>query len=175
MGIVGTSGNRSVLMTTMAQTESLFGDRIQRMERRLEAAKQLRQIAIEFPDLFTEFAAEAVPGAPGNARQVAIDHAIRQPHTGASNFARIKQFFVDQKNDWFQAPQIGAALGLTRGTVATVLWTSHEDQFEKMPVPNSKKKKLWRLKQDVYADAVTDPDLRFGPVPLLMPRAKEVK
>jgi hypothetical protein len=141
-------------MVENAFGESLFEGRIEAMEQKLQAAKTIREILAQYPDLLMEL------GLLPHAVTVSPARGASQAPTGIrlkrkSNFARIRSFFVQHKNEWFEAPRIGEALGLTRGTVATVLWTSHADQFEKKPVEGSEKKKLWRLRQDVYEDTAT--------------------
>lgn len=125
-----------------SQPELPFDLKIERMERSLAAAKQLRQIALEFPELIAELFEQ--PSGPLRVSQP--EREIERKRL--SNYAIIRHHFATNNNPWLQAPQIGKQLGLSRGTVATVLWTTHAGEFEKRPVPGSVKKKEWRLKPD---------------------------
>jgi hypothetical protein len=153
---------------------------IDRTRRRLDALEKISAILAEFPELVDELGigtAEPVTfsdpdtvqelnlhrrpvasiGRNGEIRR--LDRFGHMTSVGSvSNFQRIRHFFVETGNRWAQAPYIGERLNLTRGTVATVLWTSHRDQFDQASVDGSEKKKQWRLKSDVYEDAKTQID-----------------
>lgn len=73
-----------------------------------------------------------------------------EPDGSKRNHVKVAEFFVQRNNEWEQAPRIAEALGLTRGTVATVLWTTHGHMFEQAPVAGSVKKKKWRLRASIY-------------------------
>src|SRR4051794_27011557 len=121
---------------TTTPSQNRMETAIGRATRRLEALKTISQILTEFPDLAAELGIQLAdePVFQANMSRVFLDSARMQPRPVTSNFERIRRFFVDNGNQWEQAPRIGQALGLTRGTVATVLWTSHKDQFEQAPV-----------------------------------------
>ncbi len=125
------------------QDELNFDATIARMERRLEAAKTMRSILVDFPELRLEFMHSNVNSeldSPLNLRA-----PIRAK---LANFARIRRFFKRHGNQWFQSSQIAHEVGLSRGTVATVLWTTHSTKFEQKPVPGAVKKKLWRMRPE---------------------------
>lgn len=137
----------SVQQLSLSLAPTRVESAIDRAEKRLRALQQINVILREFP----EIAAELGIGDGSTATPKSLP-----PRDGSlSNFERIRNYFVRHSNQWEQAPRIGNALGMSRGTVATVLWTSHRDQFEQSAVDGSIKKKKWRLLPDVFQDAKT--------------------
>jgi hypothetical protein len=146
------------LMNTAA-SEDRMTVAIDRAKRRLEALQVIGSILENFPDLRDELGIgnTAINGHSAKHHALPAEAGIFAVHGATrSNYEKIRDFFVGRKNDWEQAPRIGEALGMTRGTVATVLWTSHSDRFEQDSVPGSVKKKRWRLRPEVLNEAMPD-------------------
>lgn len=136
---------------------------IDRLERRLAAAKQIRGFIVEFPDLIQELQDALALSKPNGVPTITVGQLPRlgrplktkadfKAETGGvsgTNFERVKAFFAATGNEWISAPDLGRRLGLQRGTVGHMLWTGHPDAFEQMTVEGSKRNKLWRLRSDV--------------------------
>ena len=116
---------------------------------RLEALRLIGELLSKFPELLAELGID--DGRHGLGPAVLFEEAAKaESERLMSNFERVRSFFLAKQNEWAEAPRIGEALNMSRGTVATVLWTSHRDSFEQAPVAGSIKKKKWRLKPEAY-------------------------
>lgn len=160
------NGQHAATQASLSRVETAIG----RAMRRLEALRTIQQLLSEFSDLEKELGLSepaVAPVVPVASRVEPDDHVVTNifenhviyPALGkGNNFERIRDFFIANGNEWEQAPRIGEALGLSRGTVATVLWTSHRDNFERANVAGSLKKKKWRLTETTYKEAAKQPE-----------------
>jgi hypothetical protein len=137
-------------------------DAVAAIERRLAAARQIRSLMVEFPDLIAEMTGAAFARSNEECKVPVERKGNLDDGSGLSNYQRIAKFFVMNGNGWFEAPRVGEALGLTRGTVATVFWTSHADKFQKEPIPGTARKKVWRLKPDILNQVRQELELLNG-------------
>lgn len=122
---------------------------VARWERRLGAAKQIRQLLSEFPELAEELrlalaCSDSPVTRPARATGTRLT-PVPATHASGTYFDRIKDFFEGHQNEWASAPRIGEITGISRGGVAHVLWRTHRDHFEQQPHAIHKKLKLWRL------------------------------
>ena len=59
---------------------------------------------------------------------------------------QVCDYFRKTGNQWQTAPNVGRALGITRGGVAALFYKTHTDHFEKTPHPTHSRMQVWRLK-----------------------------
>ncbi len=70
------------------------------------------------------------------------------------NYVRVLRFFLERNNEYATNMEIRRACGITRGSVAVVLYTTHADFFERKPLAQDDKKKvIWRLSEAGMARA----------------------
>ena len=111
-----------------------------RYERRLETVRRIQELVQDDPVLASEIVA---------ALNSQSHKAPPCKKAGATNFERVKAFFLDGKNAWTSTPDISRALGIKRGPLGQILHQTHARWFQKKPKPGSKKIKMWRLRKEV--------------------------
>lgn len=73
------------------------------------------------------------------------------PTHEATHFQRIAAFFVKAANQAFSTASLSVGVGLSRGAVTTVLYTTHRDKFEKSPAKGATR---WRMTPNAFQDAL---------------------
>src|SRR4051794_15761769 len=106
------------------QKTSRVGAAIERAMRLVEAYKKIDEIFREFPEIVAALGIDQAEPTQDESHPNPTRKEVLVVPRAANNFERIRGFFVANNNQWEQAPRIGEALGLSRGTVATVLWTT---------------------------------------------------
>ncbi|MEO0963694.1 MAG: hypothetical protein AAFY08_01125 [Planctomycetota bacterium] len=67
---------------------------------------------------------------------------------GQTNYEKIAGVLAQHDNRWMTVTQLRELSGLSRGPIATVLYSSHCNQFDRHVHPNHASMKLWRLTED---------------------------
>jgi hypothetical protein len=117
---------------------------------RTEAAEKLLAIAREFPELIAELLTlHAHPNETGGAAEPSAREGIGGRRTKkGSAFSRIVRLFFENNNEWIDTGTITSKASVSRNVAATVLWSSHKDDFEQRPHEHHAKMKVWRLRPE---------------------------
>jgi len=126
---------------------SAIDDLIQRFERRLAAARAVRELLAEDREFAMQLVQELSKAPPVEAQDQprAKPSGNGQPPT---HFSRIRSLFESTGNHWLATPEIVSKTGLPRGSVGAILHNLHADSFEKRDKAGTKKTKEWRLKTE---------------------------
>jgi hypothetical protein len=129
---------------------------VEKQRRRLDAAETLERIITEFPDLISELLDTENNGQ--NRKKNGIRRIRFVPKTTA--FARIAKVFLDNPDEWIDTAHLVKKSGVDRNSAATVLWSTHKDDFVQEDHPAHKRMKVWKLRQEA-ADRIRNQQQLF--------------
>jgi len=114
-----------------------FDPIITRLQQRIDTIRQVKQMVADDPSLASELI-QALGGTNGQedanpSRSAVLDRIIR--------------FYRGNSNQWATMADILHGTDLPKPGVATVLYKTHGNLFQKRPVPGQKKTKQWRLQE----------------------------
>jgi hypothetical protein len=154
----------------MEPTVSMIDKRVERLEARAQAARQLQSIIREFPELLKEILdADSTAELPVVVSLPAPQRTILATVTRAKKsaarptaFQRVASVFLNNENDWVDTSTLVQRSGVSRNVAATVLWSAHREQFEQRPHQTHKRMKLWRLTPEAYDNLMDQQRLFIG-------------
>jgi hypothetical protein len=137
-------------MPDQSEPDNALTPIIESLERRLSAAKQLQQLLRNNPELACElerhFAAQT--GRGGGAVPLGGNKSSRV--SSPTYYDKMVQHFLSTGNQWVTAPELAEAIDAPRNSIGYTMYKSHPDRFESKPAPGHGRKKLWRLKPEVW-------------------------
>ena len=117
----------------------------ERLEARLRAIRTIRGFLREDPGFAADLRHTLAEEPRASAEQAPPATSGGAPQ--GKHIDRVRSFFASNGNKWTTAPDIGRAVGISRGSVAGILYQTYEDNFEHKSHPDHARMKLWRLRQ----------------------------
>lgn len=127
--------------------EHYMGDPIAKLESQLELARRVRDEVADDPS-FASIIDRIISNVPTAKATSSSTDRRTSSSSGVSQREQVIHWFHENDNRWVTAPDLARELGISRGSIANVLYADKaEDDFESKPHPQHGRKKLWRVRE----------------------------
>jgi hypothetical protein len=135
-------------MAGLEDLASLYEERTRKTRQAIALVQQLREIIGGDRTLARQIVRSLMQNADVTpAAAPPITAAQSQSGEGQTHFQKIEALFTSNGNRWATIDEIAKGIGVKRGAFISVLYSSHEHDFETQRHPRKRRFVQWRLRR----------------------------